>query len=59
MEKDINFTFEDVYINMDNKNDKPTKKLLNDSSCNKNIDDSFCCNKILNCLFGCCFLLCK
>lgn len=50
MEKDINFKFEDIYSNMDEKNEKPTKKLLNDSDST----DPFFCSYICNSLFYCC-----
>jgi len=54
MESDINFKHEEIYCNMDEKEDKQTKKLLNDPVA----ADPFFCSNICNCLFGCCFLLC-
>jgi hypothetical protein len=57
MERDINFKFEDIYINMDEKDEKHTKKLLDESSSTSNIDPFFCsyfCNSLFNC---CCFFL--
>lgn len=41
MERDINFKFEDIYINMDEKDEKHTKKLLDESSSTSNIDPFF------------------
>lgn len=59
MEKDINFTFQDIYSNIDDKNEKQTKKLLNDSLSTTDKVDPFCCSYFFKCLFGCCFLLFK
>lgn len=59
MEKTENLNCEHVYINMDEKNEKPTKKLLHEKSCTESVSDPFCCSNIFYCLFGCCFLLCE
>lgn len=58
MEKTENLNCEHVYINIDEKNEKSTKKLLDDSS-STITSDPFCCSNIFYCLFGCCFLLCE
>jgi hypothetical protein len=41
MEREINFKFEDIYSNMDEKNNKLTKDLLHEKSCNTNTSDPF------------------
>ena len=47
MENNINFKFEDIYTNMDEKDEKNTKKLLDEPS--STIDaDPFCCSYFLN-----------
>ena len=54
MERDVNFKFEDIYNNMDEKNKKPTKKFLIDySSSTTNTFFPFCCSNFFNCLFDC------
>ena len=54
MERDVNFKFEDIYNNMDEKNEKPTKKLLIEySSSTTNTIFPFCCSNFFNCLFDC------
>lgn len=57
MESDINLKVEGVYCNMDEKEEKPTKKLLNDPVSTASADPFFF-SSICNCLFACCFLLC-
>lgn len=41
MERDINFKFEDIYSNMEDKDEKHTKKLLDKPSSTSNIDPFF------------------
>jgi hypothetical protein len=54
MERDVNFKFEDIYNNMDEKNEKPTKKLLIEySSSTTNTFFPYCCSIFFNCLFDC------
>jgi len=52
MENSINLKFEDIYTNIDEKDEKHTKKLLDEPSSTSNIVP-FCCSS----LFYCCFFL--
>lgn len=42
MERDINFKFEDIYSNMEDKDEKHTKKLLDELSSTSNVNPFFC-----------------
>jgi len=57
MEKEINFNFEDVYLNVDEKKDKLTNKLLHEKSSNTNTPDPFFCMNFFQYMTSCCFLL--
>ena len=57
MEREINFKFEDIYSNMDEKNNKLTKNLLHEKSSNTNTSDPFFCMNFFQYMTGCCFLL--
>ena len=52
MERDINFKFEDIYSNMDEKDEKHTKKLLDEPS-STIYAYTFCCSYFFNCLSSC------
>ena len=45
---EINFKFEDIYSNMDEKNNKLTKGLLHEKSSNTNTSDPFFCMIFFN-----------
>lgn len=53
MERDINFKFQDIYSNMEYKDEKHTKKLLDDPSSTA-IYDPFLCSYFCSSLFYCC-----
>ena len=58
MERDINLKFEDIYSNIDEK-DEMTNKLLHEKSSNTNTSDPFFCMYLFQCIASCCFLLCE
>jgi len=57
MKTDINLKFENIYCKMNEKEDKQTKKLIDEPVSTASADPFFCSN-ICDCLLGCCFLLC-
>jgi len=54
MDKDISFTFEDVYRNKDENDKNHTKKLLDETKSHIDDDKQFSCSYFFYRLFYCC-----
>jgi hypothetical protein len=57
MERDTSFTFEDIYSNMEDEDEKHTKKLLNKSSSTDFAEPFFCSNICIYLFYCFCFFL--